>query len=188
MVMNNLNFDERAILTAYKRFYGECYPAADPNKTEAHIRAQKMSFLLSVSGVNIGEFGYSWNFHGPYSAGLQSKLRALDFHANLVQEFYENNKNDTLLFSDGDSPSALFSEQQKTKIDNLSRSLKIKEGQNNKNDWPELLGSLAFLAQSVYPGTDFETINTQLKQVKSKFSNDQVNLNAWNTLRTAGII
>lgn len=188
MVMNNLNFDERAILVAYKRFYGECYPAIDKNNTEAHIRAQKMGFLLSTAGVNIGEFGFSWNFHGPYSAGLQSKLRALDFHAKLVEEFYTSNPDDTLLFSDNDTPSALFSEQQKAKIDALSQALKIREGENNKNDWPELLGSLAFLARSVYPGADFETVNRQIKQIKSKFSDEQENLNAWKTLQIAGVI
>lgn len=186
--MNNLSFDERAILTAYKRFYGECYPAVDSSNTEAHVRAQKMSFLLSVGGVDIGEFGYSWNYYGPYSAGLQSKLRALDFHSKQVQDFYENNTNESLLFSDNDCPSALFSELQKMKIDKLSEKLKIKEGQNNKNDWPELLGSVAFLAKSVYPGTDFETVNERLKALKDKFCNDQENLSAWNTLQAAGIL
>lgn len=186
--MAKLTFDERAILAAYQRFYGENYPAIDGQNTDAHIKAQKMCFLLSVRGVNVGDFGYSWNYHGPYSAGLQSLLRALDQHSGLVSEFYDAHQDEYMLFSDSNKAGTLFSIKQKELIDTLSSSLKITECGEDKRKWSELLGSITFLGRSVLPGADFEMVNNELKKRKPQYNDNDYNYSAWTLLESTGIL
>lgn len=186
--MTKLTFDERALLTAYRRFYGENYPARDELNTDAHVQSQKMCFLLGLRGVSIGDFGYSWNYHGPYSAGLQSQLRALDQHADLVKIFYDSHQDEDLLFSDDNTVSALFTATQKSLIDELAGSLKIIECGEEKRKWSELLGSITFLERSVLPGADFGMINNELQKRKPQYNDNDYNFSAWTLLKKAGIL
>lgn len=186
--MAKLTFDERALLTAYRRFYGEKYPAKDGTNTDAHVQAQKMCFLLSLRGVNIGDFGYSWNYHGPYSAGLQSQLRALDQHADLVGEFYDSHLDESVFFSDSNEAGTLFTVKQKNLIDELSSSLKMPECGEEKRKWSELLGSITFLGSSVLPGADFTMINSELKKRKPQYNDNDYNYKAWTLLEKVGIL
>ena len=186
--MAKLTFDERALLTAYRRFYGENYPAKDGANTDAHVQAQKMCFLLSLHGVSVGDFGYSWNYHGPYSAGLQSQLRALDQHADLVSEFYDAHQDECVLFSDSNEADALFTIKQKSLIDELSRSLKIPECGEEKRKWSELLGSITFLGRSVLPGADFSMVNSELQKRKPQYNDSNYNYSAWTLLEKIGIL
>lgn len=186
--MAKLTFDERAILTAYRRFYGENYLAQEGTNTDTHIQAQKMCFLLSLRGVSIGDFGYSWNYHGPYSAGLQSQLRALDQHADLVSEFYDSYQDECVLFSDGNEASALFTTKQRDLIDELSRSLKVLECGEDKRKWSELLGSITFLGRYVFPGADFNMVNRELQKRKPQYSDNNYNYSAWTLLENIGIL
>lgn len=186
--MAGLNFDERSILAAYRYFYGKNYPAAQEENTDAHVQAQKMCFLLSLKGIRIGDFGYSWNFHGPYSAGLQSQLRALDENEALVKTFYQEFGDGTQLMSDDSVPGSLFSISQGENIKNLARSLRVAEKEDECRQWSELLGSLAFLSCSVYPGEQFETVNNELKVLKPQYTDKHYNRAAWKTLEKSGIL
>ena len=54
----DLSFEQRAFLTLYERFYGERYSAKDAG---CKAKAQFMTYLLSLKGIEIGDYGFAWD-------------------------------------------------------------------------------------------------------------------------------
>lgn len=178
--MSELTFEQKVILDLYKRFFGCQYPTEGSfdDKTQVHVNAQKMCYLLKMDGIDIGDFGYSWNFHGPFSPGLLAVLRSLDLQDEQVRTYYDSEIVQSESLSDVDQE----------KITTLIAKLRLSEHVENRGDWMELLGSLTFLSHSELPGESFDRIKNELRLRKDKFDDDSENSNAWNVLREANLL
>ncbi len=172
--MFELNFDQRTVLTLYKVFFGIEYPTSEcqENRTDVHVEAQKMCYLLKLRGVSVGDFYYTWNHRGPFSPGLLVLLRSLDENHQNVQDYY----------SSANSRSSSKLSDMTLKAQKLSGDLQLNEHKADRLRWIELLGSLAFLSNSVLPGAPFDLINERLRIKKPQYDNDGENRYAWNIL------
>lgn len=173
--MATLSYDEKKIVTVFKRFFGNRYDTHI--KESVHIKTQMMCYLLKVAGVEIGNFNYSWNFRGPFSSGLLALLRSIDRKNKDVAAFYEQTVNQDKLLSGNEN-----------KIDDIRKKLEIDKHQEDSTEWIELLGSLTYITRSVHPGADFEIINQRLIQENQKYSNRDVNYQAWEILDIANFL
>ena len=179
--MNNLSYDQKLILLLYKLFYQTQYPTVllkDEERTKTHINAQKLCFLLKLNGLDIGDFGYAWNFRGPYSPGLLVVLRSLDANIESVKDYYTSDEKLDKLLTD----------EEHKRVRTLIRDLLISKHRNDKSSWMELLGSIAFLSNSVLPGEDFDRIEEELHSRKDQFNDSENNRAAWDALSKAGIL
>ena len=180
--MLNLSYNQKAILNLYERFYHERYPSGSDDEkvtTQTHINSQKMCYLLKMYGINVGDFCFTWNFHGPFSPGLLAVLRSLDQQKENIKAFYSQS-------NDSDN-TALFSEDDK-KIEMLINLLNLQGHLDNLPNWMELLGSLAYLSNSVFPYEDYIFIVDELKKRKDKFISESENSDAWQTLKNANLL
>lgn len=180
--MSALSYNQKAILNLYERFYLERYPSSTVDHyttTQTHINSQKMLYLLKMYGINVGDFCFSWNHHGPFSPGLLATLRSLDQQKHNIEGYYLNSEssNNEVLFSDDNN-----------KIERLIELLKLKDHQENLSNWMELLGSLVYISNSVFPYENYTLIAKELKNRKDKFSDDKENSNAWQVLENAKLL
>jgi hypothetical protein len=177
--MPNLTFNQRTVVDLYPQFYGNSYPEQlhQEDVTRVHINAQKMCYLLKKVGIDVGNYGYSWNFHGPFSPGLLVLLHSLDSQEEDVQYYCDNPEHP-----------ATFSDDEQEKVTSLIQNLHLAEHENDRSSWMELLGSLVFLSHSVLPGEDFANVVQELKSRKPQFSNDNENREAWDVLKTANLL
>lgn len=177
-----LSYNQKAILNLYERFYNEKYPSGsvdEQNTTQIHINSQKMCYLLKMYGVNIGDFCFTWNFHGPFSPGLLAVLRSLDRQKDNIEDFYSQR-------SDLCGEECLFDDN--GKIEELINLLDLRSHSYDLPNWMELLGSFVYLSNSVFPYEDYTLISNELKKRKNKFSQDDKNLQAWQTLLKANLL
>ena len=177
-----LTYNQKLILQLYNDFYGMQYPffgvGHDEERTRTHINAQKMCFLLQLIDLDIGEFGYSWNYHGPFSPGLLAALRSLDAREEAAKEYYKSDSN----------IKELLLEEEIESIHLLMKKIALQDHSEDISKWMELLGSIAYLSNSVLPGEDFIKENEELKRRKSMFEDDTINICAWDTLKKAGLL
>lgn len=177
-----LTYNQKLILQLYNDFYGMQYPffgvGHDEERTRTHINAQKMCFLLQLIDLDIGEFGYSWNYHGPFSPGLLAALRSLDAREEAAKEYYKSDSN----------IKELLLEEEIESIHLLMKKIALQDHSEDISKWMELLGSIAYLSNSVLPGEDFIKVNEELKRRKSMFEDDTINICAWDTLKKAGLL
>lgn len=191
--MSALNFDKRVILTLYKKFFGEDYPAdggqnsADRLK-DVHIQAQKLCYLLKLRGLNVGDFGYSWNHYGPFSPGLQAQLREMDRVGKEIREFYQNYPGDQAIFTDEDLAGSLFMADDRARVEKLAEALEIPAHKGERRDWVELLGTLAYLANAELPGVPFQSVEKLLVKRKPQYADSARNRRAWDLLCRAGLV
>lgn len=177
--MAKLSFNQKKTLAAYETFFGSEYSATsnDGNNTELHVEVQKMCYLLKIAGIEIGDFNYSWNFRGPFSPGLLVLLRSIDRIGHQVSDFY----------ADSEEKEKVLSENAK-KISEISKSLEIKENAENKTQWAEILGSIAYISRTVLPGESFEIVNKKFVQEKSEYNDVVKNQHAWDLLNRANLL
>lgn len=177
--MSALNFNQKKTLAAFERFFGSRYNthAEENGNTCMHVETQKMCYLLKMSGIEIGDYSYSWNFRGPFSPGLLVLLRSIDRKEADVTEFYENAEEKEKLLSG-----------LKAKIDELREKLEIAEHSDQKERWVEILGSLTYISRTVLPGADFEEVNKRLIQVKEECCDKQLNSHAWDLLNNMKLL
>lgn len=177
--MPNLTFNQRTVVDLYSQFYESSYPEqlSQGDVTRVHINAQKMCYLLKKIGINVGDYSYSWNFHGPFSPGLSVLLHSLDAQEENVQNY-----------CDGREHPAIFSNDDQQKIASLIQNLRLKEHDCDRSKWMELLGSLAFISHSVLPGEDFANVEKVLKSRKPQFADDAQNREAWEVLKSASLL
>lgn len=178
--MNGLTYDQKLILLLYESFFSKRYPfdASNDERTRVHINVEKMCYLLQLNGLDIGGFCYSWNKFGPFSPGLLAVLRSLDLKKQDADSFYESGK----------KISDYLSEAENERIFSLIRVLFFNNCCKDINKWMELLGSLAFLSNSVLPGEDFVRIHDEIVKRKKHFSDREENILAWNVLKQSGLL
>lgn len=175
-----LGFNERRFLELYRRFYGEPYPAAEDKNQNAHVKGQKAVYLLMLKQVNVGDYGFTWQQHGPCSDALQEMMRELDKAPKSVAEFYQNFPGDDAsnktLYSDDSNMQRLFCLEDAGKIDAVKKALVLPEEHSTQEDdsdtpvrrWMELLGSLTYISTTRLPGASEERVWAELQKAKSK--------------------
>lgn len=97
----SLNNGEKSLLKLYLEFFDKEYNVNDDSTLNGlgmpkrYVRMQNLVLFCDCSGINIGDYGFSWNVC-PYSPGLQLSLMELDEKTNLIEEFYKeyNSKRD----------------------------------------------------------------------------------------------
>lgn len=195
-----LGFEERRLLFLYRAFYEEDYPAVEVSQN-AHVKAQKMYYLLGLGGMNVGNHGFVWNQFGPFSDIVQETARKLDTKAEDIIDFYlrypVGAETDNKIFSNESSPESLFEECDRERIVKIKEVLKISADRAEKDDygdtpmrrWVELLGSLAYISQSMLPGVESDRLINKLKNLKEKYATEtQENLDAINVLKDAKML
>lgn len=180
--MSNLCYNQKVILNLYERFYLERYPSEttdDASMTQTHINSQKMCYLLKMFGVNLGDFSFTWNFRGPFSPGLLALLRSLDQQKQEIDEYYSthNGLENNLFFQDDND-----------KVEDLITKLNLHQHKDDLPKWMELLGSLAYLSNSVFPYEDDTLVINELSKRKENFNNQEENIEAWHTLEKAKLL
>lgn len=176
--MKQLTYDQKQALAAYKYFFGVQYQTNNgQNNTDMHVAAQKMCYLLKVSGVDIGDYEYAWNKKGPFSPGLLALLRSVDRNEVLVNDFYAQlgQEEDVL-------------KKKAKKIAQLRDRLDIIKHKEEYVAWVEILGSLTYISRSMLPGKDFSVVNDRFVQEKAEYNNKSQNLEAWRLLKKAKVL
>ena len=193
--MPGLSFDDKVVLTLYKKFFGENYPApeelahggAPENLTDGHVKAQKMCYLLDLSGLRVGGYTYSWNTYGSFSPGLQAQLRRLDRLPADVSAYYGQDLSDSVLFANEGDENIFWAEDQRC-IHSLIAALCIPQNSGEARRWIELLGSMAYISQNVFPHGEFEWVCDELVRRKPQYSNQEENRRAWDVLYSANLL
>lgn len=198
--MSSLSFEAKRLLVLYRKFYGKNYSAVKSNNQNAHVMAQKMCYLLGLVGVDAGDYGYVWDQFGPYSEMVQNLVRQLDEDGDIVKEFYdkypEGTASDEIFFSDDPNPESLFRKRDLQRVEALQPSLDFpidndsvdEFGDTPMRRWAELLGSVAYISQSVLPGKGPKALIDELTAVKEKYNSKEETDKALRVLREAKLL
>ena len=183
----SLSIRDKSFLAMFRFFYGTNYPALIENNTEAHVKAQKMGYLLSMANFELGDYGYILDTFGPYSSAFQNDLKNLDTLNSEVTSFYEH-FDDSEIFTDETNLCGLFSVSLKDKIQKIINILQLRKHETDIRSWCELLGTIAFVSNSIVPGATFTEAHQALIKIKPRFNNYDENKSAWDSLVSANII
>ena len=144
------------LLPVYKRIYGSDF---DYGKFEQRLEMQKAVYLLQDMGVPVGNYGFRWYQHGPYSQSLQDDM------------FYESRRK---------CKNIMISKEYVESIEQL-RKLIIENmpGEYSRSFWVECMASIHYLKDNVlhFGATDEEVVE-ELERRKPHLSNHEINLSA----------
>ena len=179
-----LLIQEEVILALYRMFYGKQYDCSsvvnEGQINRVHVNAQKAIFFFSELMIPAGDYGFCWNFYGPYSERLQARLKILDSKKKRISSFYEVFEENT-----HDGLTKLFSRGQTSKIE---RASSIAKEVTERDTGGELLCSLLYISESVLPDRSFDAVNRELQNRKDYFKNEQINKTAWEVLEKLGLV
>ena len=182
-----LSYDDHAILILYRLFYDIEFSVKRENNIETHIMTQKMGYLMDRSIIPVGDYGFFWGKYGPYSECLENRLQRIDVHPVTVAKFYEEYPKDSHLLFNEDINS-FFSLRRLNKVNELSKALCIHDHREDARSWVELLSSLLYVYQTGRSNETFETVNMRLNAKRDCFKNNDINRNAWEALKSAGLV
>lgn len=179
-----LSVQEEIILAIYRLLYDvpyDCKPDLDDKKMNpVHINAQKADFFFSKLMLPVGDYGFSWNNRGPYSALLQSDLHSLDEKQELINNYYRN--------WDTDKEAKLNDLFTLWQINKAKWAAEAVRDVVKGNNGGELLGSLLFISTTVLPGCEFAQVNQELQRRKEIFPCIEDNLKAWKSLQRLNLV
>lgn len=166
-----LSFEEMAYLSLYLELFNRCYDPRDERKYEVgpgilvrHTEMQNMVYLLELLRISF-QYGFSWNWRGPYSPGLQALLNELDQKEIKIEVFYDlyNQKRDVFCNTYEDQLNSTLSEYytkgQIEKIANASLALEDILKEEEGSEW---LVRIAYLAKTVIPGANLSEVINEL--------------------------
>lgn len=166
----------------------------------AHDKAQKMYYLLGLAGVNVGGHGFVWDQYGPCSDVIQAVAHALDKKTTEVTNFYaaypEGRDTDDVIYTDVSSRESLFEERERGRVEKIRQQLKIgadtndvdANGDSPMRRWVELLGSLAYISQTMLPGSEKDKLIVRLQLLKEKYNVSDENSRALKVLKNANML
>lgn len=178
----NLDFEERRCLALYLEFFNRCYNVDDERKYDVspthsllarHIEAQNIDYFLQALGIH-SEYGYTWDWRGPYSPGFQLVLNSLDKKEEAIPEFYDSYNKDRSRgwnrnYRDQlqDLLQDFFYNSEITKISKASFVLEdiLKEERGS-----EYLADIIYIGKTVLPGSDLPRILKELNRRKVNLS------------------
>ena len=144
------------LLPVFDEIYGEGFRYSDFNQ---RMEMQKAIYLLQNMGVPVGEYGFRWYLHGPYSQSLQDDM------------YYENGiKYKKIILSKE------YAESVK-KLRELVGS--EKKGRYSVANWVECLASIHYLKHNVlsFSASDKDVVE-ELEKRKSHLNDHAANMNA----------
>ena len=147
----------RYLLPVYKTLYGEDF---NYSEFEHRMQMQKAIYLLQDMGVPVGDYGFRWYLHGPYSQNLQD-----DMH-------FENTRS---------AISLTFSKEYNDSIDRLYRVIHSeKRGNYTIANWVECLASLHYLRENLldFNANEDDAI-AELERRKEHLNNRKTNKGAY---------
>lgn len=135
----------------YNNIYDEEFEYGSFDK---RLKMQKAVYLLETMGVNVGNYGFSWYKHGPYSQELQDDA------------FYNAGYDNVRLSEDAEN-----------KISKL-KSYKSECTDSSYTDgyWMEDIASLYYMKYRM--GVEQEELLSRLHQVKKHLNDDDMNRRA----------
>lgn len=146
----------RYLIPVYKTLYEKDFSYSSFNE---RMEMQRAVYLLQNMGMPIGEYGFRWYLHGPYSQTLQD-----DMH-------YESGRNCT---------EPMLSKEYTGCISRLHDVIHSNEnGTYTITQWVECLASLHYLRESLlnFNSNDDEVIS-ELEKRKNHLSNHTANVAA----------
>lgn len=174
-----LTYHQRVVLFFYREFFSsdyleDCKKYHDCDVNIAHIKMQKMIYILNVNGIGIGNYAFSWNFKGPYSLELMDFLKGVEsIDTNSIEK---------------DCWESLGLKVFENNVQLLIRKLKIREN-NNDEDWIELISSIIYLSQVVFPGLCKDEILDELFVRKTQYKGrEKLCDEAWKILSNEGLL
>lgn len=144
------------LLPIFKRLYGCDFSYGD---FDQRLEMQKAIYLLQDMGVPVGDYGFRWYRHGPYSQSLQDDM------------YYENSRQ---------CETVCLSKEHADSVNKLYRL--INSGEKNDyttSQWVECLASLHYLKENLLSfSATKEDIVAALEQKKPHLDDHRTNVNA----------
>jgi len=144
--------------TVYKQIFEETFSYSE---FEDRLKMQKIIYMLQEFGVPIGNYGFRWYKHGPYSQELLDDMYA-------IPTTYSNNIS--------------FSTDTKKGIQTVKSIINIGKGSSYGSAyWAECVASILYLRKYVFSSSaDEDDILNELKERKPHLSDDSLNKQAYN--------
>lgn len=151
------------LLPLYRRLFDEEF---DYSEFDKRLKMQKAVYLLQNMGVALGDYGFRWYFHGPYSQELQD-----DMH-------------DAMHSPAGDDEALKHFDK---RIQRLQELVQAKErGGYSVPEWMECLASLHYLRNNIMDyDADMEQTLDELERAKPQLTDRAVNAAAYQLLNWA---
>ncbi len=147
----------RYLLPVYKLLYERDFSYSD---FDQRMEMQKAVYLLQDMGVPIGDYGFRWYLHGPYSQSLQD-----DMH-------YESGRPVTTL---------TLSKEYSENIARLHDVIHSKERMNySVSSWVECLASLHYLRENLlcFDASEEDVVH-ELEKRKPHLKEHRTNISAY---------
>lgn len=144
------------LLPVFDEIYGEGFRYSDFNQ---RMEMQKAIYLLQNMGVPVGEYGFRWYLHGPYSQSLQDDM------------YYENEKKYKKI---------ILSKEYAESVKKLRELVDSeKKGRYSVANWVECLASIHYLKHNVlsFSASDKDVVE-ELEKRKSHLNDHAANMNA----------
>ena len=151
--MGGVFMANRYLLPVYNEIYGRDF---DYSNFDQRMEMQKAIYLLQDMGVAVGDYGFRWYLHGPYSQSLQDDMYYENGHSytkmNLAKEYADSiGKLHELINSD-------------------------KRGNYSVSNWVECLASLHYLRRNVLSfNASKQAVIEELEKRKPHLNNRNVN-------------
>lgn len=145
------------LLPVYENLYGHSFSYSN---FDQRMEMQKAIYMLQDMGVPVGDYGFRWYLHGPYSQSLQD-----DMH-------YENGRQ---------CISLTLPKEYTESIEKLRDVINSpKKGEYSTSHWVECLASLHYLHENVlnFNSSEDEIIK-ELERRKSHLNNHSTNQAAY---------
>lgn len=149
----------------YKSIFGKEF---HPDQFEDRLMMQKAVYLLDNMGISVGDYGFMWYKHGPYSQALQNDILNC---GNLREE-------KTIHYS-ADAQKAIAA---------LKKAIN-KEGIHYPQfRWVECLASMQYIRTRIlFSSAGKDRVLEELKKRKPFLNNGEDNEAAWQTLQELAI-
>lgn len=151
----------RYLLPIYKMLYDEEFSYAD---FEKRMEMQKGIYLLQDMGVPVGDYGFRWYLHGPYSQELQDDM------------YYEDGRPTAELSLSSENANSIV------QLHDIIHS--IERGDYSISNWVECLASLHYLRDNMLSTSSSEDeVISELERRKSHLNNHSVNVSAYRLVK-----
>jgi len=127
------------------------------------LQVQKTVYLLQEMGLNIGDYGYRWYKHGPYSQKVQDDTFFISNNLPLVRV---------------EASKLRFNETAIEIMEKFKRFFAY-EREYNDSEWLEAIASIHYLLNYKMSLPDYEKVITKLKELKPYLNNESANKRAW---------
>lgn len=150
---------------AYRQLFDcdiSCYTFND------RLQAQKTAYILQAIGFNLGDYGYRWYKHGPYSQAVQDDLFFITNNLPVVK---------------AEASQLEFTEVGYELLDQF-QTIADERQDYDVPQWLEAVASIHYLQKYKVSAPNREKVITELERLKPHLNNNHENLRAWQTVQT----